>query len=101
MSGSFIELTPLRQRGGKTVYAWAVEGDFDPSKLTSNKFSIEWPPKSGRLQEFPEIDRVDWFAIPEAQGKILAGQSGFLTELVARIATVRSNQAPADLHGPT
>jgi len=101
VTGGFAELTPLRQPGGKTVYAWAVEGDFDPSKLKSNTFAIEWPPKSGRQREFPEVDRVAWFAIPEAQRKILRGQVGFLTELIARVATARTSRAPGDLNEPT
>ena len=82
--GPFIPLTPITQRGGKRVYAWAVEGDCDPAQLSSNTFSMEWPPKSGRQQEFPEVDRAGWFAIPDALEKILSGQRDLVVEL-ARI----------------
>ena len=81
IEGAFVALTPLRQPSGKLVYAWAVEGDLDTSSIRSNTFSIEWPPRSGRQQEFPEIDRAAWFDIAAARRKILAGQRGFLDEL--------------------
>jgi predicted NUDIX family NTP pyrophosphohydrolase len=81
-----IPLQPRRQKGGKTVYAWAAPGDFDPAKLSSNRFSMEWPPRSGRHQEFPEVDRAAWFTLPAARAKILAGQQGFLDELAERWA---------------
>lgn len=81
IEGAFVALTPLRQPSGKLVYAWAVEGDLDTSSIRSNTFSIEWPPRSGRQQEFPEIDRAAWFDIAAARQKILAGQRGFLDEL--------------------
>jgi predicted NUDIX family NTP pyrophosphohydrolase len=76
-----MPLTPLRQPSRKTIFAWACEGDCDPATLRSNSFSMEWPPRSGRQEEFPEIDRAEWFALPEAREKILKGQSGFLDEL--------------------
>ena len=60
-AGDFVPLDPVRQPSGKLVLAWAVRSDFDPSKLTSNTFSVEWPPRSGRQQEFPEVDRAAWF----------------------------------------
>ena len=81
IEGAFVALAPLRQPSGKLVYAWAVEGDLDTSSIRSNTFSIEWPPRSGRQQEFPEIDRAAWFDIAAARQKILAGQRGFLDEL--------------------
>lgn len=84
IDGEFLELEPLRQRSGKMIYAWAVRGDFDPARLSSNLFSIEWPPKSGRQQEFPEVDRAAWFSIVEARDKILSGQAPFLDALLAR-----------------
>ena len=87
IDGEFLELEPLRQPSGKMIYAWAVRGDFDPARLTSNLFTMEWPPKSGRQQEFPEVDRAAWFSIDEARVKILAGQAPFLDALVARITT--------------
>ena len=83
--GPFMALTPVTQRGGKRVYAWAVEGDCDPAQLRSNTFSMEWPPRSGKQQEFPEVDRAAWFTIPVALEKILAGQR----ELVVELAKVR------------
>ena len=87
VSGPFLPLTPCRQPGGKLVSAWAVEGDFDPGRLRSNRFSIEWPPRSGRMQSFPEVDRAGWFALPQARSKILRGQLPLLDELAARIRT--------------
>lgn len=82
VDGNFLALTPVTQAGGKTVHAWAVESDCDPSRLKSNVFSMEWPPRSGRRQEFPEIDRAAWFEIPEARTRILAGQVNLLDQLV-------------------
>jgi predicted NUDIX family NTP pyrophosphohydrolase len=82
VNGEFRPLRPLRQPGGKTVMAWAVEGDCDPAELRSNLFSLEWPPKSGRRKDFPEVDRAAWFPIEEARKRILAGQSPFLDELL-------------------
>ena len=81
VAGSPIPLEPLRQPSGKVVYAWAIKGDLDPARLKSNTFSMEWPPKSGRQQEFPEIDRAEWFTIESAMQKILKGQAGFLAQL--------------------
>ena len=80
-AGSFTPLTPARQSGGKNVYAWAFEGDCDPSLIESNTFSMEWPPRSGKHREFPEIDRAGWFTVEEAREKILKGQMPFLEEL--------------------
>lgn len=77
----FIELTPAKQAGGKVVQAWAFEGDADPTAITCNTFSMEWPPRSGRQQTFPEIDRAAWFPIEEATQRILKGQTPFLIEL--------------------
>lgn len=85
IGGDLVALEPLRQPGGKTVYAWAVEGDFDPGKIKSNTFTIEWPPKSGRHQEFPEVDRAEWFPIQVARRKILKGQAGFITQLLNKL----------------
>ena len=81
VSGEFIALEPIRQPGGKLVHAWAVRADFDPAHLRSNTFSLEWPPRSGRVQTFPEIDRAAWFPLDEARTKILRGQVGFLDRL--------------------
>ena len=81
VTGPFLELQPRRQAGGKTIYAWAVRGDFDPTGLKSNTFTVEWPPRSGRVQTFPEIDRAAWFSLEQARLKILKGQAPFLDEL--------------------
>jgi predicted NUDIX family NTP pyrophosphohydrolase len=79
--GDFIPLGSLRQPGGKTVHAWAVRAEFDPSQLESNTFVMEWPPRSGRLQTFPEIDCAAWFPLDIARVKMLKGQVGFLDGL--------------------
>jgi predicted NUDIX family NTP pyrophosphohydrolase len=79
--GELVALTPVRQRSGKVVHAWAARGDCDPASIRSNTFSMEWPPRSGRQQEFPEIDRVAWFAIDEARARILPAQASLLAEL--------------------
>jgi predicted NUDIX family NTP pyrophosphohydrolase len=80
--GTFVALTPLRQAGGKIVYAFALEGDCDPAAIRSNSFTIEWPPRSGQQRAFPEVDRAAWFALAEAQRKILKSQLGLLEQLV-------------------
>lgn len=80
-SGEAIALEPVRLASGKRVHAWAIRGDFDPSALSSNAFSLEWPPRSGRFQDFPEVDRVAWFALAEARTKANAGQVALLDEL--------------------
>jgi predicted NUDIX family NTP pyrophosphohydrolase len=81
-SGKFIPLTSRKQPSGKIVTTWAFEGDCDASAVKSNTFLMEWPPGSGRQQEFPEVDRAGWFSISVAKEKILKGQSGFLDELI-------------------
>jgi predicted NUDIX family NTP pyrophosphohydrolase len=80
--GNFIALTPIKQPGGKIVHAWAVRGDCDAKTIVSNTFSMEWPPRSGKYQEFPEVDRAEWFTIDVAKEKILKGQVSLLEELV-------------------
>jgi len=80
-SGEFIPLTSLKQPSGKVISAWALEGDCDAASIRSNTFSMEWPPRSGKQQEFPEVDRAGWFTIPAAKEKILKGQAPFLEEL--------------------
>ncbi len=80
-SGELIALTPRKQPSGKVITVWASEGDCDASAVKSNTFLMEWPPRSGKQQEFPEVDRADWFSIPAAREKIIKGQAGFLDEL--------------------
>ncbi len=81
VSGDFTRLSSVRLRSGKVLLAWAVEGDCDPSSIKSNTFLMEWPPHSGRQQEFPEVDRAAWFGIGEAKKKINQGQVPLIEEL--------------------
>ena len=81
LDGEFVALAPVRQRSGKVVLAWAVEGECDPAAVRSNTFSMEWPPKSGKQAEFPEVDRAEWFSMDEARRKILPAQIPFLDQL--------------------
>jgi predicted NUDIX family NTP pyrophosphohydrolase len=84
-AGELIALAPVNQKSGKTIHAFAFEADFDLSQFASNEFEIEWPPKSGRRQSFPEIDRIAYFALPVAAVKILAYQRPLLNELERRL----------------
>ncbi len=84
--GVLIALTPVKQKSGKTVHAFAVEADLDLTSFTSNSFEIEWPPKSGRRKSFPEIDRLAYFALPAARSKIVSYQMPLLRELERRFA---------------
>jgi predicted NUDIX family NTP pyrophosphohydrolase len=81
--GEFIELTPVKQKGGKIVHAWAVESDCEPQPVRSNTFTIEWPPRSGHQQEFPEVDRAEFFDLETARRKINAAQVPLIDELEA------------------
>ena len=81
----FIPLSPVKQKSGKLVHAFACAGDFDPSKLVCNTFEIEWPPKSGKRKSFPEIDHVAWFNLDTAREKILTYQLPWLEELEAKL----------------
>jgi predicted NUDIX family NTP pyrophosphohydrolase len=90
VTGDFLPLEPIRQPSRKTVHAWAVTSDFDPALLRSNTFSMEWPPRSGKLREFPEVDRAEWFGLAEARRKILPGQTPFLDQLVERLSMAGS-----------
>jgi predicted NUDIX family NTP pyrophosphohydrolase len=85
-SGEFIALAPVRQQSGKRLHAWAFEADFDLDEFASNTFEMEWPPKSGRLQSFPEVDRIAYFPLPVAALKILHYQHPLLDELQRRLA---------------
>jgi predicted NUDIX family NTP pyrophosphohydrolase len=80
-TGPFIPLTPAKQKGGKLVHAWAFAGDCEPSAVVSNTFKMEWPPRSGRQMEFPEIDRIDFLDLVAARRKINAGQEALIEEL--------------------
>jgi len=86
VAGEFIALGEFRQPSGKSITAWAVESDCDPDAAKSNTFTIEWPPKSGRMAEFPEVDRAAWFASSEAFHKILRGQKPIIEAALARIS---------------
>lgn len=80
--GEFRSLGTLKQPSGKVIHAWAVESDFDVTTVKSNLFTMEWPPRSGTISEFPEVDRAGWFTIDEARIKILKGQQPFLDRLI-------------------
>jgi predicted NUDIX family NTP pyrophosphohydrolase len=79
--GPFVPLAPVTQKSGKTVHAFAMQGDFDPDQFVSNSFELTWPPKSGRLKSFPEVDRLGWFTHAQALEKLLVYQQPFLAEL--------------------
>jgi len=84
LSGEFVQLKPVRQKSGKIVHAYATEGDLDTETIESNTFRTEWPPKSGKMQEFPEVDRAIWCDIETAREKLIPAQTAFLDELVER-----------------
>ena len=90
ISGDFISLTPIIQKGGKQVDAWAIEADIDATKICSNSFKIEWPPKSGNWNDYPEIDRAEWFDFETAKEKINPAQVAFLEEVMIKIASGRN-----------
>lgn len=85
VSGEAVPLQPLKQAGGKLVHAWLVEGDIDASGISSNTFTLEWPPRSGQIQTFPEVDRGAWFDLETARRKLLQGQRGFIDQLQGRL----------------
>ena len=87
--GEFLPLQQIKQPSGKVVIVWALEGDCSPTEIRSNTFSMEWPPKSGRQQEFPEVDRADWFTLQEARKYILKGQAGFLDRLATQVGSIK------------
>ncbi|MEP6948938.1 MAG: NUDIX domain-containing protein [Ginsengibacter sp.] len=86
VSGEFIELTPVIQKGGKKVFAWAVEKNIDAAAIRSNNFEMEWPPRSGKYQSFPEIDKGAWFTTDEATKKINVMQAALIEELKKKLA---------------
>ena len=87
--GPLIELGEIWQKSGKLVLAWAVEGDLDPAAAVSNTFDMEWPPRSGRIRSFPEIDRVEWFDLTEARRRLRAAQVPFLERLEEALAAAQ------------
>ena len=88
IDGEFLQLTPIKQISGKVVHAWAVEADCDASIIKSNTFRIEWPPGSGKEEEFPEVDRAGWFDAETAKKKILKSQAGLIEQLESLIKKV-------------
>jgi predicted NUDIX family NTP pyrophosphohydrolase len=84
-AGGLVELGTVVQKGGKEVTAWAAPGDLDAGAVRSNSFEMEWPPRSGRRQEFPEIDRAEWFTLDEARAKLVGAQVELLDRLVERV----------------
>lgn len=91
--GDFLPLGEIRQAGGKLVTTWALEGDCDPAALVSIPFEMEWPPRSGRLASFPEVDRGAWFSLPEARTRILASQQPVLDLLIERVGHQPSSRS--------
>lgn len=85
VNGDFFELTPIKQKGGKMVHAWAVEGDADADNIVSNTFKTEWPYKSGKWITIPEVDKAGWFSVDEAKGKINTAQTELIEELVRKL----------------
>ncbi len=101
MTGDYEPLDPVKQPSGKTIYVWLVRGDLDPASIKSNLFSMEWPPRSGITQQFPEVDRAAWFATDAARRKILKGQVPFIDQLERRLGTgQRSEAVEARSSGP-
>lgn len=85
IDGDFISLDSIKQKGGKVVSAWAVEGSIDADAIKSNTFSMEWPPRSGRQAEFPEVDRAGWFSLTEAREKLIPAQTEFVNALCSKL----------------
>lgn len=87
--GNFLALTPIKQKGGKIVHCWAVAGDLDPDAIVSNRFDLEWPPRSGKMVSFPEIAKAAWFTIDTARTKINERQQPLLEELQEMVQRTR------------
>jgi predicted NUDIX family NTP pyrophosphohydrolase len=88
VAGPFVPIGSVQQKSGKEIHAWACEGNVDASKATSNKTTIEWPPKSGRRMEIPEVDRCEWFSAEEARTKLNPAQAAFIDRLEAHLAAM-------------
>jgi predicted NUDIX family NTP pyrophosphohydrolase len=84
-TGEYLPLGSVKQKGGKTVHAWAVQGDCDPAQLRSNSFKLQWPPKSGKWITVPEVDRAEWFTLDQAAAKINPAQAEFLVRLLEKL----------------
>ncbi len=84
-NGKLISLTPIKQKGGKIVYAWALEGDIDADAIKSNTFELEWPPQSGQIKTFEEIDKGAWFSLNDAENKIITAQKSLIIELLQKL----------------
>lgn len=89
LAGKFITLTPVIQKAGKLVYAWALEGNLEAEKIQSNTYRIEWPPKSGKWQSYPEVDKAGWFTATEAAEKMNGAQLSLIDELLAKLNGLR------------
>ena len=87
IEAEFLDLGAYKQPGGKTIVAWGCEGDFDPALLESNTFSMEWPPRSGQIAEFPEVDKAGWFDLDEASVKVTRGQKSIISALAEKLGT--------------
>ena len=85
LSGKAITLSPVKQKSGKEVFAWAIEGDLDPQNISSNTFAIEWPPKSGKFRDYPEVDKGEWFDYHAAKQKINPAQIPLIEELIKKL----------------
>jgi predicted NUDIX family NTP pyrophosphohydrolase len=85
LAGKAIELSSIKQKGGKQVFAWAMEGDLDPQKISSNTFTLEWPPKSGKFRDYPEVDKGKWFDYDTAKQKLNPAQVLFIEELIKKL----------------
>jgi predicted NUDIX family NTP pyrophosphohydrolase len=98
VDGGFMELGAHKQPGGKTIVAYGLEGDFDVGLLKSNRFAMEWPPRSGKTAEFPEVDRAAWFSLDEATEKATKGQKAIIAELAEKLGMrfARTQQTPGD-----
>jgi predicted NUDIX family NTP pyrophosphohydrolase len=101
VDGDFLPLAELRQPGGKLITAWALEKDVDPTLIKSNLFSMEWPPKSGRAQQFPEVDRAAWFPISQARTKLLKGQLAFINRLMNKLSVTVEDNSPTEPPKPS
>jgi predicted NUDIX family NTP pyrophosphohydrolase len=88
VSGNLLELNPVKQKGGKTIYAWAQGRNIETGEIKSNTFDLEWPPKSGEKKAFPEIDKAAWFTIGEVEKKIIAGQVPLIEELKTKLDAI-------------